>query len=458
MQYRYLFLCGALQVTTLVQAATLYVDGIILSLAEGDDSAERGWMRIDDTGYIEAMGAGEVPENQTSEGADIVNLQGKIVIPGFVSGHSHLWQSAFRGIAPDGELWPWLDAIHRTYGDNFAKGDLAAVTTHGALDQLSHGVTTTYNHTHWLDFASDLYFEQFTAEAKLPQRFVYAHCLPLKESPEVWRAQIKEHFPALDPKPSNSFLDLSLNIRAYGPPELLKAQVELANEFGLTYQMHYLEQSSRQEGDRAEWPSYLETGAVGPRTSFAHFIHTTDTILEDAAAAGVSMIWNPLSNGRLGSGLADIPTYLKVGVGVGMGVDGQASADISDPFENMRMGLYATRMKEENADGFQPIDMLRLHTLATAKVLQVDTYIGSLEVGKFADFLIIDPTRPATGPVWDPASHLVFACSAANIEAVYVGGKKVVSSGNVLNYDIDALGEEVEARIAALKERHLADR
>jgi len=440
-----------------LQAGTLFQNATIVTLAPEEVNASRAWMLVNDSGYIESIGQGDAPEAIRKTTDISIDLAGRIIMPGFVSGHSHLWQSAFRGIAPDGELWPWLDAIHRTYGDDFAEGDLAAVTKHGSLDQLRHGVTTTYNHSHWLDFTSDLYFEQFEAESELPQRFVYAHCLPLKESPAVWREQIKTHFPTVEPAPDSNFLALSLNVRAYGSDELLGEQIKLAKELGVTYQLHYLEQSSRQEGDRAAWPSYLEQQVVGPETSFAHFIHTTDEILNEAAGAGASMIWNPLSNGRLGSGLADIPKYLASGLGVGMGVDGQASADISDPFENMRMGLYATRMHEENADGLQPIDMLRLHTLKTAQVLQVDQYVGSLEPGKFADFLIIDPQNPPTGPVWDPINHLVFACSSANIEAIYIGGKEVVRDGEISGFDRKALSADVNARIEALKSRNEMD-
>ena len=445
-----------LALCTQLGAATLYEGATLLSLAP-EESPDIGWMLVGDSGHIVSTGYGAATDTARAEAQEVMDISGRILMPGFVSGHSHLWQSAFRGIAPDGELWPWLDAIHRTYGDNFIEGDLAAVTTHGALDQLIHGVTTTYNHSHWLDFPSELYFEQFEAEYKLPQRFIYAHCLPLKESPDVWRQQIETRFPTISPAPDNPLLGLSLNVRAYGSSDVLAAQIELAQELDLTYQLHYLEQASRQEGDRAAWPTYMEHDVVGPKTSFAHFIHTTDSILADASRAGASMIWNPLSNGRLGSGLADIPKYLESGLGVGMGVDGQASADISDPFENMRMGLYATRMHEENADGLQPMDLLRLHTIETAKVLQVDAYVGSLEAGKFADFLIIDPQAPATGPIWDVPSHLVFACSSANIEAVYVGGQKVVTQGAVHGFDHAALVEDVANRVAALQARNSKD-
>jgi cytosine/adenosine deaminase-related metal-dependent hydrolase len=437
-----------------LSATTLYYGAAVLTLAEGEAPYEPGWFVVDGEGYLTALGEGAPPKKFLESAEHLTDLRGRIVMPGFVSGHSHLWQSAFRGIAPDGELWPWLEALHRTYGEDFAKGDMWAFTAHGALDQLWHGVTTTYNHSHWLGFSSELYFEQFEAEAELPQRFIYAHCLPLREPVETWRPQMDRYFPEPTPEPGTSYLGLSLNVRAYGSPDLVTAQIELAKEMGITMQLHYLEQSGRQEMDREAWPMYLETGIPNPLTSFAHFIHTTYEIRDDAAAAGASMIWNPLSNGRLGSGLADIPGYLEAGLAVGMGVDGQASADISDPFANLRMGLYALRMRDENADGLQPLDILRLHTIETARVLKVDSYVGSLEAGKFADFLVLDPKSPATGPLWDPAAHVVFALSSANIESIFVGGKMVVENGTIVEHDMAALSADVEQRIQALRERH----
>ena len=83
--------------------------------------------------------------------------------------------------------------------------------------------------------------------------------------------------------------------------------------------------------------------------------------------------------------MADIPKYKRYGLQVGMGLDGQASGDLSDPFENMRMGLYATRMKYESAAVLTPYQILALHTYESAKTLNVEDRVGSLAKGKWAD-------------------------------------------------------------------------
>ena len=125
------------------------------------------------------------------------------------------------------------------------------------------------------------------------------------------------------------------------------------------------------------------------------------------------------------SGLADIPKYRKLGVAVGMGLDGQASADLSDPFENMRMGLYATRMKYQSATAMSVYDILAQHTIRSAEVMKVADRVGSLSRGKFADFLVLNPLDPDIGPLFDVIASVVVSCSSRNLAGVYVGGKYV---------------------------------
>ncbi len=430
------------------QAETVINDATIVTLAAGDNQPFNGHIVIED-GKIKAIEKGLYHGDAT-----VIDAKGKIVMPGFVSGHSHLWQSAFRGIAADKPLFPWLKAIHWTYGHHFIKDDFYQFTLHGALDQLRHGITTTYNHTHRLgDANEELYLEQLDASLAAGQHFIFAYRADLTQ-PD---ANIKQTFESLYQKSatlkeSTPLLDLSINAVAYYTnPAKLPLELSLAKTHGITAQLHYLEQFSRRFHDRSNWAQFKKAGAVADNISYAHFIHPTDKILQEAADHGVAMIWNPLSNGRLGSGLADIPKYQEIGLGVGMGVDGAASADISDPFENMRMGLYALRMQHKNPEVMSTIDILRLHTLKTAEVLKVADRVGSLEVGKFADLLIIDPSKPSTGAVFDPVATLVFACNAVNIDTVMVGGEIKVQHGKVLDQNMPKLENDVLQRIARLK-------
>jgi cytosine/adenosine deaminase-related metal-dependent hydrolase len=192
----------------------------------------------------------------------------------------------------------------------------------------------------------------------------------------------------------------------------------------------------------------MDSGLLSKQLIFGHFIHTNSFILAESGKAGAAMSWNPLSNGRLASGVADIPACLKAGIRVGMGVDGEASADVADPFENMRTGLYAIRDKYEDAKIMSPYDVLRLHTMGSADVLGVADRLGSLEPGKFADFLVVDPTRFRT--VFDPYASLVFVAGERDLERVYVGGDLLVQNGALLKQDISKVRAEVNQRVGAL--------
>ncbi len=442
-----------------VRADVLIRGASILTLAEQEDGPFFGFVHIKGD-RIHEIGRGEPETAVLGSGVEVVDADGQLVMPGFVSGHNHLWQSAFRGIAADQELYGWLQALHWTYEEYFTVGDFYAFTLHGALDQLAHGITTTYNHSQRLAADEALYMESLDAQLAAGQRFIFAYNANLRGTTE----QIRKDINAVSERAamSDNPLLLGLSLNAVGlyqeDADKFSLEVEAARAAGMTIQLHYLEAFAQREQEQVQWQKLLAAGAIGADVSYAHFIHTTDRILTDTAAQGSAMIWNPLSNGRLASGLPDIPRYQQMGIRVGMGVDGAASADIADPFENMRMGLYALRMQHRNAQVMSPMEILRLHTLGTAQALGFAEQVGSLEVGKFADLLLIDLADPATGSVFDPAASLVFSASAANIHAVYVGGVERVNKRGVQEHDMTALQKEVSARVTSLVERTRAER
>ncbi len=446
---------------TLASAQVLVENATILTLAEGQDEPFTGYLLSDADGAIVAVGKGSY-EGKLDYETSVVDATGKIVIPGFVSAHNHLWQSAFRGLAIDEVLWPWLQALHWTYGDNFGDGDFYWFTLHGAMDQLAHGITTTYSHSQRLSGTEAQYLESLEAEAEFSQHFVFSYNGNVNQSPEGYRkdfAAFMAKSKAYMAQPGASMLAPAMSsVGLHGNLPMLQVEMDVAKEYGVGAQFHYLEQYSRREQDRAEWPDLMAAGAVRKGNSFAHFIHTTDAILDDTAKGGAGMSWNPLSNGRLASGLADIPDYFARGIPVGMGVDGAASADIGDPFENMRMGMYALRMQHKDAHIMSPLQVMKLHTMGSAEVIGVADKVGSLVPGKRADFLVLDPDSPATGALFYPAAHIVAAMSADNIDAVYVDGKLRVKNGEILERDMGQVQQEVEKRVAAIVARNEADK
>jgi cytosine/adenosine deaminase-related metal-dependent hydrolase len=251
--------------------------------------------------------------------------------------------------------------------------------------------------------------------------------------------------------PSSAFLSVMIDGATAFNNTYQQAVMEkaLMDEFHLMNQSHYLEPPElvTQREERAKFRWFVDSGLLSKQLIFGHYIHADDSILQQTAKAGVAVTWNPLSNGRMASGVADIPKYLKMGIRVGMGVDGEASADLADPFENMRAGLFAVRDKYEDATVLSPYEMLRLHTIGGADVLGVKSRLGSLEPGKFADFVVIDPTR--LGAVLeDPYANLVFVTGERDVDQVFVGGEIKVDHGRLVNQDMAGIEKEVHTRVS----------
>ena len=428
----------------------------LFTMAEGQRQVFTGYLVVDADGKLTVVAAGDPPASLKAQ--ETWDANGHWIMPGFLSAHSHLWQAAFRGIAADKTLPGWIDGLYNQRASKAKAEDYYWFTLDGALDHLEHGITAAYDFnyggTRWgLCTQNDCDQASFMGEMDSGIRFVHGYqpdAINDEDTPAMSRARLKSflEWTAAQPK-SSRFLSVMLNGATSFNETYQQAVSEksMMDEFHIGNQSHYLEPPDTVAAEQAKFKWFEDSGLIGPTLYFGHFIHTNDFILTKVAAAHSGMSWNPLSNGRLASGVADIPKYLKMGIRVGMGVDGEASADLADPFENMRTGLYAIRDKYEDATIMSPYQVLYLHTMGSADVMGVKDKLGSLEPGKFADFLVIDPTR--FGTVFDPYASLVLVAAERDLERVYVGGELKVDHGKILGQDVRKVQAETDRRSAA---------
>ncbi len=448
-----LFACCVPSGAAQTPAKLVVTNAYIFSMAPDQRAPFRGYLVVGDDGRLSAVGAGEPPTSLKA--ATMWNADGRWVMPGFISAHSHLWQSAYRGLASDQTLLGWIDALYGHAVKQASAEDLYWFTLEGGLDHLRHGITATYSFNyggHSRDQSEAFNENTFRGEADSGVRFVHGW-EPGKYGPaytdEVADRELGTFLAWTEKQaPKTKLLSVMINgMTSFdGTPQQAVLEAALMKHYHVSNQSHYLEQPETQVADREQFKWFTDSGLLTDKLMFGHFIHTDAAILAATGQAHASMSWNPLSNGRLASGVADIPQYLKAGIRVGMGVDGEASADLADPFENLRTGLYAIRAKYENAGVMSPYDVLRLHTMGSADVLGVADKVGSLEVGKMADFLVIDPQH--FGHVFDPYATLVFVTSQPDLERVYVGGELMVERGTPLKQDMKKVQREVDGRIA----------
>ncbi|MAP64677.1 MAG: cytosine deaminase [Microbacterium sp.] len=441
----------------------LLTNARLITVPAGTDDPgfiDGGWMLVED-GRIAGLGAGEPPSGTTAD--EILDVDGSFVAPGFVSSHSHLFTSGLRGLGVTETLYGWCDSmLGMTAGAS--PDDIYWSTLHGALDFLGNGVTTAYNFTDPLQSwermvegkrvgdapLRELEYHTRQADACLDAgiRFVDSIAMDatVGSDDEIHDrfAQSVAHTRSLDP-------DLALGASIMGQvqwsprEDAAEIEVQAMRRLGVTNQAHFLESPEAVPLQQAKFAMYRDAGALGPDMMFGHFIQTTPEIIEQAAEGGASMSWQPASNGRLASGVALVPEMLERGMKVGMGLDDQACTDVSDPWQNMRMGMTMQRARTKDPLSMMPETVLRLHTLGSAEIVGVDDRVGSLEVGKFADFVVVDPRRPDVGPLWHPVRSYVLSMSLRNLSRVYVGGRLVSEHGLSTN----PLSAEATVRVHA---------
>jgi 5-methylthioadenosine/S-adenosylhomocysteine deaminase len=431
----------------------LIVNGTNLTMKDGQASPFVGYILVGRDGKIKAIGKGNPPPGMTAQ--TTYDAKGKFVLPGFISAHSHLSESAFRGLATDQYVYEypamtgWVEALEtRELGTR--PEDYYWFTLQGALDHLVHGITSVYNFEYARDDNEAFEENQWRAELDSGMRFIHSYEPSGQSTVEVRRANLVKFLNFAKPEMSRPTVLKMAYSGWIRTPEAMQLDASFFRDYHLYSEIHFLESPVNQEKQRATFQYIVDAHILGPNVSFGHFIHTDDAILKTVAAAGSGMVWNPMSNGRLASGIADIPKYRKMGIKVGMGVDGEGSSDLPDPFENMRMGLYVIRAKYESAKILQPIDVLRFHTMGSAEVLGVADKVGSLEVGKFGDILIVDPKLVERGPVVDPYAAVVLACNVMNLAKVYVGGDLLVDTYHLQKNDMSKVSREVSQRVARL--------
>ena len=421
-------------------------------------------------GRIAAIGPGEPPP-WASHG-EVMEAEGKIVAPGFISAHSHLFQSPLRGLGTDKTLYGWLDTI-KELSEHATPEDIYWFCLHGSVDFLRNGITTGYDFTYSGDLGGGQRsigigealassqvnqepYEEAQLRAKIDSglRFINSiSIVPLGSEAEIEARvdRILEGSRRFSENPRFLKMAISGWVQRSSGIESAFREVRMMRKHGLMNQAHFLESPERVPEQQAKFAWYRDAGALGPDFVFGHFIHTTPQIVRETAESGACMCWQPSANGRIGSGTADIPTLLKAGIKIGIGADDQSCSDLSDPFQNLRLGLYSIRSLYKDATILSPRDVLHFHTLGSAEILGIASKVGSLEVGKFADFVVVDPRHPDTGPVHDPVATYVLACSLRNLKEVYLGGVLVADGCQLVGFDEARLRREVDARVARLR-------
>ena len=380
------------------------------------------------------------PVRLEREGAEYVDAQGMVVMPGFVNAHTHLPMVLLRGYADDLSLREWLNDHIFPAEARWMTPENVAVASRFALVEMIKSGTTCFN---------DMYFfeEVIAREAKRAGvRCVVGESVIDFPTPSFRTADegIARTESILREWKGDSLVTPS--VCAHSPytcsrDTLLKAK-QLAETYAATLQIHLSETAAEVDdllaraGKRpAEWLYSL--GLLNSRTVCAHGVWLDAKEVGLIGLCGSSVAHCPKSNLKLASGVADVATYLGRGLNVALGTDGAASNNALDMVEEMRFAALLAKVRTHDPAALNARQALRMATLNGAWALGLGDVTGSLEPGKRADLLLVHLDASNTLPVYDPYSAIVYAMNSKNIRSVMIDGRWVMRDRQLLTIDKD---------------------
>ena len=434
----------------MIEADILIHNGTILTMDEHGTVILDGFLCIsgDKISYIGKNDKAQI--NAERE----MDAEGGLILPGLINSHTHAAMTLFRGLADDLPLMEWLNGYifpveKRMNGDFVKAGALLA-----CAEMIMSGTTT---------FCDMYLFEEEVANAAKESGM---RCLAgevLYDFPSPNYGAVENGFTYTEDLINRWENDPLINI-AVEPHSvftcseklLLKAN-ELALEKDVPLILHLAE--TRQELIEVEKKfgkrpaqHLKDLGILGPHLILDHCVYINESEMALLSENNVCVVHNPESNMKLASGIAPVPEMIAKGITVGLGTDGCASNNNLDLFGEMDMAAKLHKVNRLDPTVMDAKTVIDMTTKKGAKVLGLENNIGSLEVGKKADLIVIDINKPHLTPMYNPYSHIVYAANGHDVKSSVIDGRIVMEDRKLLTLDVEEVMEMAREKSKMVRE------
>ena len=413
---------------------TIIKNATILDMVGDTPNIKHGDVLIED-GIIQ-----EISSSISKEDCEVIDANGKVLMPGFVNTHTHLGMSIFRGYQDDQKLMDWLTKAIFPIEDQLTGEEIYWNSYLSCLEMIASGTTC----------CNDMYFRMERVIDALNDsgvRGLVSWCFTddsIRDKVEKTRkyASFYNH-------PDSR---IKICVSAHAPytcnPDTMKLCLDLAKEIDSPIHVHLAETQDEIDTIQKTYgkspTQYLkDLGILDVPVILAHGIYLSDEDISLLKNIHGGISHNPISNCKLSSGICDVANLHKNNLLVGIGTDGVGSTTTLDMFEEMRLTAYLQKVNTLNPTTIDAYTILKMATIDGAKVLGFDSEIGTIEVGKRADLILIDMDSLHLFPNNDICANLVYSANGADVDMVMVDGKVLMKDKKLLDPNLNKVKEEV---------------
>ncbi len=429
----------------------------------------------------------EIAPRIPADGHRVIDARGRIVMPGLVNAHVHSFEGLMRGRYHGMPLETWMLYAYPLVGQAPADERLIYLRTMlVGLEALRNGVTCILDDVGEEPMPQTLAhlgavfraYDDLGMRASCSGHFMDRHYLDtLPYAREMLPAELVAEIDNSPPPSATAFLDFATDaLRAFhgkegrlsfvlapsGPQrcteDLLVGAAELSRAHRANYHIHVLETKTQAVTAREFYGgsmiAYLERlGILSPLTTVAHALWIDESDAELIAGSGASVVHNPISNLKIGSGVAPFRMWLDAGINVALGSDGPSTNDSARLFDVMRMAaLLHTVSSPDPADWPAPAEVLKAATSGGARAASLER-VGTLAPGMHADVVLLDLSTTSFTPANDIVNQLIYCENGSSVETVIVHGEVVYDGGRAVRVDESQLLAELREQIPDFQRR-----
>ncbi|MEW6623941.1 MAG: amidohydrolase [Bacillota bacterium] len=424
-------------------------NAILVTVNKKRDIIYDGTIAIKDGRIIDLGPTSELSgKYSTHNVARTMEAAGKVIFPGLINTHNHLFQTLLKGLGDDRVLSDWLVQVMFPSAAKLTPDETYYGAMIGCIEGLHSGATTVldYMHTHPVDCLADGVIKAFNeigmrgilgrGYSDTGEQFgTPGDVIEQKASIEKDCRRLLEKYHGT----SDGRIKVWLAPAAVWSctRETLQLTKMLADEYDTGIAVHVSEtpfdrEASRQLHGKWDIDVLEDLGIIGPNVLMVHCVHLTPRDIRMTKYFDAKVSHNPVSNMYLSSGIAPIPQLLETGVTVSLATDGAASNNSNDMLEVLKAAALLQKVYHRDPTIITAEKVLEMATIDGARAIGMEDEIGSLEIGKKADMFIFNPLLCAKAvPMHHPVSTLVYSAGGANIETVIIDGKIVLDGGQI---------------------------